>query len=198
MLVGIDEVGRGPVAGPVVLCGVAFPASFPDTLTSRLNDSKKLSRKRRETLSASMMENGVIHVLSEKTAQEVDTLGISECIRQCSINITKEFIRMYGVMERIHFIMDGNINYLSTINSQTITSENLIRGDGLVPQIMGASIIAKVYRDDLMVEFSKIHPHYDLENNKGYGSARHMNAIREHGITPIHRKSFLKNIIGNP
>lgn len=188
MIVGIDEVGRGPVAGPVVVCGMAFPPDFPVEIKGQLNDSKKLSKKKRELLEKILKDNNVIYYLAERPSQDIDKLGIAICLRQCVEEIVNHFICHYS-QEEPYFILDGNQNYLNTTHGET-----RIKADASVPECMGASILAKVYRDNIMNNLHMIYDVYNWNANSGYGTKAHMNAISNYGQTEYHRKSFLKKI----
>ena len=166
---GIDEVGRGPLAGPVVAGAVILPK---DCDILYINDSKKLSAKKREELYEVIMEKAVCAktaVVSPKVIDEINILQATyEAMRQAiSVNIP-------GVpMKQV----------------------SIIKGDAKSISIGAASIIAKVTRDAMMVEYDKIYPEYDFASNKGYGSAKHIEALKKYGPCPIHRKSFIHNFI---
>lgn len=188
MIIGIDEVGRGPIAGPVVVCGAAFPPNFPEEIKSQLKDSKKLTASKRIKIAELLKENNLYFVLSECSPQEIDELGISTCLRRCVRNIENEFLIRHP-NEDHYFILDGNVNYLSQ------RGETMIKGDDRVHECMAASIIAKEYRDELMTALHHVHPEYGWDSNSGYGTKKHYDAISTTGITSVHRKSFLKKIL---
>ena len=179
---GIDEVGRGPLAGPVVAGTVILPKNC-DILY--LNDSKQLSEKKREELNDIILEKAVatgIGVISPERIDEINILQATyEAMRQAIGNLSVK--------------PDLLLNDAVTIPKVEIPQVPIIKGDAKSISIAAASIIAKVYRDRLMVQYDDIFPGYGFAGNKGYGSQAHMDAIRTLGPTPIHRRSFIKNII---
>lgn len=178
---GIDEVGRGPLAGPVVAGAVILPK---DCDILYLNDSKQLSEKKREELNAIILEKAVatgIGVVSPERIDEINILQATyEAMRQAIGKLSKK--------------PELLLNDAVTIPKVEIPQVPIIKGDAKSVSIAAASIIAKVYRDRLMVQYDEIFPGYGFAGNKGYGSAEHMRAIRELGPTPIHRRSFIKNV----
>ena len=179
---GIDEVGRGPLAGPVVAGAVILPR---DCDILYLNDSKQLSEKKREELNDIILEKAVatgIGVISPERIDEINILQATyEAMRQAIGNLSVK--------------PDLLLNDAVTIPKVEIPQVPIIKGDAKSISIAAASIIAKVYRDRLMVQYDDIFPGYGFAGNKGYGSQAHMDAIRTLGPTPIHRRSFIKNII---
>ena len=179
---GIDEVGRGPLAGPVVAGAVILPR---DCDILYLNDSKQLSEKKREELNDIILEKAVatgIGVISPERIDEINILQATyEAMRQAIGNLSVK--------------PDLLLNDAVTIPKVEIPQVPIIKGDAKSISIAAASIIAKVYRDRLMVQYDEIFPGYGFAGNKGYGSQTHMDAIRTLGPTPIHRRSFIKNII---
>lgn len=179
---GIDEVGRGPLAGPVVAGAVILPK---DCDILYLNDSKQLSEKKREELNDIILEKAVatgIGVVSPERIDEINILQATyEAMRQAIGNLSVK--------------PDLLLNDAVTIPKVEIPQVPIIKGDAKSISIAAASIIAKVYRDHLMVQYDEIFPGYGFAGNKGYGAQAHMEAIRTLGSTPIHRKSFIKNII---
>lgn len=179
---GIDEVGRGPLAGPVVAGAVILPR---DCDILYLNDSKQLSEKKREELNDIILEKAVatgIGVISPERIDEINILQATyEAMRQAIGNLSVK--------------PDLLLNDAVTIPKVEIPQVPIIKGDAKSISIAAASIIAKVYRDRLMVQYDDIFPGYGFAGNKGYGSQTHMDAIRTLGPTPIHRRSFIKNII---
>lgn len=179
---GIDEVGRGPLAGPVVAGAVILPR---DCDILYLNDSKQLSEKKREELNDIILEKAVatgIGVISPERIDEINILQATyEAMRQAIGNLSVK--------------PDLLLNDAVTIPKVEIPQVPIIKGDAKSISIAAASIIAKVYRDRLMVQYDDIFPGYGFAGNKGYGSQVHMDAIRTLGPTPIHRRSFIKNII---
>lgn len=181
VLVGIDEVGRGPLSGPVVASAVVLP---PHIELLGLKDSKKLSSQKRDELYDEIRETALAIGVGIVDAGRIDEINILqatfEAMRQAlaQIDISYECI-----------LVDGN----KEIPKVNMTQHAIIGGDNKSASIAAASVIAKVTRDRMMEEYAKIYPGYDWESNKGYGSQKHYEAIRRQGITPLHRKSFLKN-----
>ena len=177
-LCGIDEAGRGPIAGSLVVAGVVLKAPVEG-----LMDSKKVSEKKRELLYPLIIENSSHHIVSFP-AHAVDELGISECMK----------IALREIQERIEaetFLFDGNTDF------GVENLETLVKADATVPEVSAASILAKVTHDREMIQFSRIYPEYDFEKHKGYGTKAHVEAIIAHGYTPEHRRSFkLKSLKG--
>lgn len=181
LIAGVDEVGRGPLAGPVVCAAVIMPLD-EESLIVGVDDSKKLSEKKREQLAEEIKKRALAYTIveiSEKTIDEINILeatklGMKQAIE--TLSITPEIV-----------LTDGNMT-IDIAHKQ----HSVIHGDALSYSIGAASIIAKVYRDHLMDEFAQTYPHYAFEKNKGYGTAAHIQGIKEHGICPIHRKTFTK------
>ena len=179
---GIDEVGRGPLAGPVVAGAVILPKNC-DILY--INDSKQLSAKKREELYDEIMEKAVATGIGMASPQRIDEINIL----QATYEAMREAIRKLPVTP------DLLLNDAVTIPQVSIPQVPIIKGDAKSISIGAASIIAKVTRDRLMVEYDKIMPEYHFASNKGYGSAEHIAALKEIGPSPIHRVSFIKNFI---
>ena len=177
---GIDEVGRGPLAGPVVAGAVILPKNC-DILY--LNDSKKLSEKMRETLYDEIMEKAVATGIGIVGPGRIDEINI--------LQATYEAMRI--AIDNLKVRPDLLLNDAVTIPEVNIRQVPIIKGDAKSISIAAASIIAKVTRDRLMVQYEEVLPGYGFASNKGYGSATHIQAIKELGATPIHRQSFIKN-----
>lgn len=179
-LCGIDEVGRGPLAGPVIACAVILPK---DCNILYINDSKQLSEKKREELYDQIIASAVSFGIGSVPPNQIDEMNILqatyEAMRKAIGNLTVK--------------PDLLLNDAVTIPGIDIPQIPIIKGDAKSISIAAASIVAKVTRDRLMVAYDKIFPQYDFAGNKGYGSAKHIEAIRQYGLTPIHRKSFVKN-----
>jgi len=170
-LCGIDEAGRGCVAGPLVMAGVILK-----TQVDKLNDSKKLTKKRREELFDVIVKNSIYHIVFFD-ATAIDEFGISNCL----ISGLKEIMQKIPTTE---YIFDGNNTFgISNLNCQ-------IKADATIPEVSAASILAKVTRDRYMVELSKKYPQYGFEKHKGYGTKAHIDAIVKNGLSAVHRKSF--------
>ena len=179
---GIDEVGRGPFAGPVVACAVILPK---DCDILYLNDSKKLSEKKREELFIEIKEKAVsigIGVVSEKVIDEINILQATyEAMRQAINNLSVK--------------PDILLNDAVTIPLVDIKQVPIIKGDAKSASIAAASIVAKVTRDHMMDDFDKVYPGYEFAKNKGYGTKAHRDALKQIGPCEIHRKTFIRNHI---
>lgn len=179
---GIDEVGRGPLAGPVVAGAVILPS---DCEILYLNDSKKLSEKKRELLYDEIMEKAVATGIGVISPARIDEINI--------LQATYEAMRM--AISNLKVQPSILLNDAVTIPLVEIPQVPIIKGDAKSVSIAAASIIAKVTRDHMMVEYEEIYPGYSFASNKGYGSAQHIAALKELGPTPIHRRTFIKNIL---
>ena len=179
---GIDEVGRGPLAGPVVAGAVILPKDNPILY---LNDSKKLSEKKREALYEEIMERAVATGIGIVGPARIDEINI--------LQATYEAMRMAISNLKVH--PDILLNDAVTIPQVAIPQVPIIKGDAKSVSIAAASIIAKVTRDRLMVEYDQVLPGYDFASNKGYGTKAHIAGIRELGPSPIHRATFIKNFV---
>lgn len=179
---GIDEVGRGPLAGPVVAGAVILPK---DCDILYINDSKQLSEKKREELYDIIMEKAVACAVGYASPERIDEINI--------LQATYEAMR--EAVGRLTPMPDILLNDAVTIPEVPIRQVPIIKGDAKSISIGAASILAKVTRDRLMVEYHKIFPEFDFAANKGYGSAAHIEALRKYGPTPIHRRSFIKNFV---
>lgn len=179
---GIDEVGRGPLAGPVVAGAVILPR---DCRILYLNDSKQISEKKREELYEVIMGNAVSTGLGFVSPERIDEINI--------LQATYEAMRQaIGKLEKEPDLL---LNDAVTIPGVEIRQVPIIKGDAKSVSIAAASIIAKVTRDRLMVQYDEIYPEYGFASNKGYGAAAHLEALKKYGPTPIHRRSFLKNLL---
>lgn len=179
---GIDEVGRGPLAGPVVAGAVILPK---DCDILYLNDSKQLSEKMRETLYDEIMEKAVATGIGIVSPARIDEINILQATYEA----------MHMAIGELRVRPDLLLNDAVTIPELAIRQVPIIKGDAKSISIAAASIIAKVTRDRLMVQYEEVLPGYGFASNKGYGSAMHIQAIKELGPTPIHRQSFIKNFI---
>lgn len=179
---GIDEVGRGPLAGPVVAGAVILPEDC-DLLW--INDSKQLSEKKREELYDKIMEKAVAVGIGYASPARIDEINIL----QATYEAMREAISQLSVCPQIL------LNDAVTIPQVEIPQVPIIKGDAKSASIAAASIIAKVTRDRLMVEYDKVMPEYGFASNKGYGAQVHIEALKKYGPTPIHRKTFIKNFI---
>ena len=182
LICGVDEVGRGPLAGPVFTAAVILPK---DCEILYLNDSKKLSEKMREELFLEISEKALAIGIGSCTPEEIDTLNIKQATRKAMLQAVQNLELQPGLV-----LVDAE-----TITGLDIRQVPIIKGDAKSVSIAAASIVAKVTRDHLMMEYDKLYPQYGFASNKGYGSAAHMQALREYGPCPIHRRSFIKNIV---
>lgn len=180
-IVGVDEVGRGPLAGPVVCAAVVMPFD-EELLVSGVDDSKKLSEKKRETLSALIKERAISYAVYEVSEKIIDEINILEATKLGM----KKAVEGLSVTPDV-VLTDGNMTIEIPFKQHSV-----IGGDALSYSIGAASIIAKVHRDHLMDEYAKEYPAYAFEKNKGYGTAVHIQAIKEQGLCPIHRRTFTK------
>lgn len=180
-IAGVDEVGRGPLAGPVVCAAVVMPLG-EEELIEGVDDSKKLSAKKREALAERIRERAIAYSIFEVGEKRIDEINILEATKEGMKNAVERLAVPPDVV-----LTDGNM----TIDVP-FPQKSIVGGDGLSYSIGAASIIAKVYRDALMDEFSKLYPAYAFDKNKGYGTAEHIKAIKEQGLCPIHRRTFTK------
>lgn len=180
---GIDEAGRGPLAGPVFAAAVILPEGL---VIEGLDDSKKLTEKKREALFDEITEQAVSFGIGFSTEQEIDELNILQAT----------YLAMGRACEKLmppadYALVDGN-----RMPPLPIPGETVIKGDSLSYSIAAASILAKVSRDRLMVEIDKLYPEYQFAKHKGYGTKLHRELLLEYGPSPVHRRSFLKKILG--
>ena len=180
---GIDEAGRGPLAGPVVVASVIMPA---DSMIEGVNDSKKVSEKKREALYDKIIEEAISYGVAIIGQDEIDEINI--------LNATKKGLTMSlkELTVKPDLIL---VDALEHIDTMGIPYESIIKGDAKCYSISCASIIAKVTRDRIMREWDKVYPKYNFAQHKGYGTAKHIEAIKQYVLCPIHRRSFTKNII---
>jgi ribonuclease HII len=177
LLAGVDEVGRGPLAGAVVAAAVILD---PEQPIAGLNDSKKITQKNRELLSIEIKEKSLAWSLGRAEVEEIDELNILHA----SLLAMKRAVESLNVFPKM-VVVDGQ--YTPDIEHEKIA---IIKGDSLVPAISAASIIAKVERDNEMIKFDEIYPGYGFASHKGYPTKKHIEALAELGITDIHRRSF--------
>lgn len=186
VILGVDEVGRGPLAGPLVVAAVAIDEAFPQTVgNAKITDSKKVSLKNRLLLNDFIIENAASYSISVICPIIIDEINI--------LNATKK--AMVEAIEKIKIKVDEII--VDSVRLDDLKREYIHpnKADENYLAVSAASIIAKVYRDRLMEYLDSIYPQYGWKTNMGYGTKAHLEAIREHGLTPIHRRSFLKKYI---
>ncbi len=177
LVAGVDEVGRGPLAGPVVTAAVILPENFD---LPGLTDSKKLSLKKRQLLSVAIKQQALAWNLAEASVAEIDQLNI---LHATMLAMQRAVAGLAIKPDQV--LVDGNRTPEFDIPAQAI-----VGGDGIEASISAASIIAKVARDALMSDYAESYPNYGFEKNSGYPTKQHREALIEHGVTPIHRRSF--------
>lgn len=177
IIAGVDEVGRGPLAGPVVTAAVILPAEYDLPF---LTDSKKLTEKRRTNLDLLIKEQALAWCIAEANVDEIDELNI---LHATMLAMQRAVAGLSLTPERV--LVDGN-----RAPDFGIRADAIIGGDGLEPCISAASVIAKVARDNLMKDYAEQYPYYGFEHNSGYPTKQHREALIKHGVTPIHRRSF--------
>ena len=178
---GVDEVGRGPLAGPVVCAAVIMPLGENDIIDG-VDDSKKLSEKKRVKLAEAIKQKAICYSIFEVSEKEIDAINILQATRK---GMKEALLKLDITPDAV--LTDGNMTL-----DIPFPQKSVVHGDALSYSIGAASIVAKVYRDNLMDEYAKIYPEYAFEKNKGYGTAVHINAIKEIGLCPIHRRTFTK------
>ncbi len=183
VICGVDEAGRGPLAGPVFAAAVILPEGH---IIEGVNDSKKLSEKKRDLLFDKIIDECVCYSIGTASEREIDEINILQAT----------FLAMKRAFDGLEIkpdlaLVDGN--QIPPVNADVLT---IVKGDGKSASIAAASIIAKVSRDRYMIEFAKQYPQYEFERHKGYGTKLHYEKIAEHGICEAHRKTFLKKVLG--
>lgn len=181
---GVDEAGRGPLAGPVCAAAVILPENV---IIDGLNDSKKLSEKKREQLFDIICEKAIAYSVAYGSLEEIEELNILEAT----------FLAMNRSIETLKIpadfaLIDGN----RVPKNIKIPCETVVKGDAKSQSIAAASILAKVTRDRLLLEYDKQYPEYNFKKHKGYGTKEHTDLILKYGVSPVHRKSFLKKLLG--
>ena len=180
-IAGVDEVGRGPLAGPVVCAAVIMPFEA-DKIIVGIDDSKKISAKKREELAEKIKQTAICYKIVEISEKVIDEINILEATK----------LGMKQALEGLPVLPDTVLTDGNMTIDIPFPQQSVIHGDALSYSIGAASIIAKVHRDALMDEYAKIYPQYAFEKNKGYGTAKHVNGIKENGLCPIHRRTFTK------
>ena len=182
-LCGIDEAGRGPLAGPVVVASVIMPK---DSKIEGVNDSKKVSEKKREKLYDIILEEAISYGIGIIDQEEIDEINILQSTKKGLTMALKE------MKQKPDAIL---VDALTGIDTLGIPYKSMVKGDANSYSIAAASIIAKVTRDRIMREWDKVYPEYGFAGHKGYGTAKHIEAIKEFGLCPLHRRSFVKKIL---
>lgn len=180
---GIDEAGRGPLAGPVVVAGVIMPQ---DSMIEGVNDSKKVSEKKREMLYDKIIEECISYSVAIIDHNVIDKINILNATKQGVTEVVE------GLKVKPDLIL---VDALTHINTKGIPYDSITKGDAKCYNIAAASILAKVTRDRIMREWDEVYPQYGFISHKGYGTAKHIQAIKEYGICSIHRKTFTKHFI---
>jgi ribonuclease HII len=182
LIAGIDEVGRGALFGPVVAAAVILPCcALPKLIAANIRDSKKLSSSRRTVLAREICRLAIDWKIGFASSSEVDQINVL----QGSLLAMKRAVLKLKVQPQL-CLVDGN----QLIRDLPVEQQTIVKGDERSLNIAAASIVAKVWRDDLMSRLALRYPLYDLEHNKGYGSPKHLVALQEHGVSPLHRQSF--------
>ena len=181
-IAGIDEVGRGPLAGPVVTACVILKKDYQ---MYGINDSKKVNEKNREVLSEIIKRDAIAYKISVIDNNIIDEINILNATKKC----------MRNCINNIDSIVDCILIDAIKLDGINIKQLSIIKGDEKSISIAAASIIAKVYRDNILKEYDKIYPQYNFKCNKGYGTKEHITAIKKYGYTKIHRRTFIKNIV---
>lgn len=184
IVIGVDEAGRGPLAGPVVAAAVVLGREIP----AGLDDSKRLSAKRRATLDEAIRRT-CCWAVAVVDAEEIDRLNIFIATMEAMTRAVGALTGAIAAPVR-EVLIDGNMTPQGRCAAWDWKARAIVGGDGIEPCISAASIIAKEWRDRMMLEAAQAHPHYGWERNKGYGTAEHMEALRQHGPSPLHRRSF--------
>ena len=186
IIAGVDEVGRGPLAGPIVSCAVVLDLNVIDEdLILWINDSKKLNEGKREELASIIKEKALSYYIASRSSYEIDERGIGVCNNEVFLEACNNLKVKPDLV-----LSDGY-----TVKGIQIPNKSVIKGDTKSACIAAASIVAKVYRDNLMKEYAKKYPNYAFEENVGYGTTKHIEGIKNYGTTKIHRMSFLTNIL---
>ena len=188
---GIDEAGRGPLAGPVVVASVIMPE---DSMIEGVNDSKKVSEKKREMLYEKITEEAIAYGVGIIDQSEIDKVNILNATKEgltlCIKELEKDLHEKNRGFEKPEIIL---VDALTKIDTDGISYRSIIQGDAKSYSIAAASIIAKVTRDRIMRQWDEVYPMYGFEKHKGYGTAAHIAAIKEYGLCPLHRRTFVKN-----
>ena len=192
-IAGIDEAGRGPLAGPVVVACVVMPR---DSMIEGVNDSKKVSEKKREKLYEQITKEALGFGVGIISQEEIDRINILNATKEGLTSAIKEMEKdlqeKQRGFEKPEIIL---VDALTKIDTDHIPYKSIIKGDAKSYSIAAASIVAKVTRDRIMRAWDEVYPMYGFERHKGYGTAAHIAAIKEYGLSPLHKRSFVKNIV---
>jgi ribonuclease HII len=192
-IVGVDEVGRGPLAGPITFCALKLPIDFvAKGFGRKIKDSKLLPPKKRKEIFQKIeklkKKNIIKYALHSCSNEEIDTIGLGKVVKICIANALE---KLKLNPEESYVLLDGGIKAPKEYKNQ----KTIIGGDAKVRAISFASIVAKIWRDNKMISLSKRYPKYQFHKHKGYATDLHCDLIREHGLSSLHRKSFCKNIV---
>ena len=192
-IAGIDEAGRGPLAGPVVVACAVMPR---DSMIEGVNDSKKVSEKKREKLYDEITQEAIAYGVGIIPQEEIDRINILNATKEgltlAIKEMEKDLKEKQRSFEKPEIIL---VDALTKIDTDHIPYRSIIKGDAKSYSIAAASIIAKVTRDRIMRQWDEVYPMYGFAKHKGYGTAAHIAAIKEYGLCPLHRRSFVKNIV---
>ena len=185
LIAGMDEAGRGPLAGPVVCACVIMPLQ-KEKIINGINDSKKLTEKKRDELFDKIIQTAICYSICEVDEKTIDKINILQATKQGMNNCVKNLAKLPDIV------------LVDAVNGLDLGTEYLpiIKGDALSYNIAAASILAKVHRDRLMVELDKKYPQYNFKKHKGYGTKEHIELLKKYGKCPLHRDSFIKNFVG--
>ena len=190
-VIGCDEVGRGPLAGPVVAGLVVWTADIL-TWPEGLYDSKTVTEKRRGPLAEALRETFPQHALGESSAEIVDQEGIQKALALAVVEGLLALAQQGVAVGRAALLLDGSHDFVTPHLPHPLRVVTRVKGDRDCVSVAAASVLAKVYRDEAMIAHHETYPEYGFASNKGYGSRSHMDAIAQHGITPLHRASWIK------
>jgi len=190
VVIGLDEVGRGALAGPVSVGAVAWwPGAGPPP--EGIRDSKLVPEKSRDALAASVKKWVSLVAIGHAQPQEIDQSGIVPSLGAAAVRAVSELVGRFAEGTKPIVLLDGSQDWLSAVLPSPIPVVTQVKADRDCLSVAAASLVAKVERDGLMREFAKEYPVYGFDSHKGYGSAKHMAALREHGLSSIHRRSFV-------
>ena len=184
-IAGVDEAGRGPLAGPVVAACAVIPLDYPFYY---LNDSKKMSEKRRESLFEDLQKEAIAFGIGIVSPERIDEINILQATYEAMREALKDMEKRFSLIPKIL------LNDAVTIPGISIPQKPIVHGDAKSLSIAAASVLAKVTRDHIMLKYDELYPEYGFKQHKGYGTKLHREAILTHGPCPIHRRSFLKNL----
>lgn len=193
LVVGIDEVGRGALAGPLTVAGVCFENKDKEKLANiGINDSKKLTPKKRNRLSAVIKKEALFYSIVHINVATIDKIGIAKSTQKAIRKVAKNIRRKTA--KKIYLLLDAfHVKYVKGIGLKK--QKAIIKGDGKSVSIAAASIIAKVARDNFMIKLAKKCPAFGFDKHKGYGTKTHQKALKKHGKTPVHRTLFIRNLL---